>query len=97
MDELPKLIEIPKERIIKQFESGKLDIYFIADYIEKLDHSYNLLIDRYNNIVLKNNKLKTIKKELSKGLITLRNRSMKWKERYYRERKKVKEMKQNDN
>lgn len=45
---IPKLNEIPKEKIFHQLKIGDIDIDFLVDYIYQINHTYNILVDYIN-------------------------------------------------
>ena len=81
MKKLIALETYTKEEIMEQYKAGKIDLEFMCDYIEKIDHTYNLLIDEVNRLANKMNKvfaeltLMLMDEDVSKeqALITIKN------------------------
>lgn len=93
MKKLEPIKEFSKEEILSQLENEEIDVDFLVDYIVKINHVYNELINDYNSLEKYNEKLRDKYVEFKKGLNKVMRRSKIWKERYYRERRKGKEMK----
>lgn len=49
MERLPKLDLYTKEEILQQYKDKKINLEFMAEYIETIIQTYNILINNVNN------------------------------------------------